>query len=141
MGEWIGAHKGLFVAVSVLTFVGTLVLMPILVIRIPADYFVHPRRESAFAESHPVVRIGFLVVKNGLGVLLLLAGIVMTLPFVFGQGVLTMLIGISLLDLPGKRRLEVAIVRREPVHKSLNWIRRKAGRPPLQVPPKSEPHA
>ncbi|MFO1091837.1 MAG: hypothetical protein U0992_00790 [Planctomycetaceae bacterium] len=141
MWEWIGSHKGLFAAVSVLTFVGTLVLIPILVVRIPADYFVHTRRESAFAKSHPIVRITFLILKNGLGVVLLLAGLVMSLPLVVGQGVLTMLIGISLLDVPGKRRLELAIIRREPVHRSMNWIRHKAGRPPLELPPKSPTHA
>lgn len=141
MWDWIGAHKGLFVGVSVLTFVGTLLLMPILVVRIPADYFVQSRRETAFAKSHPVVRMTFLILKNGLGVVLLLVGLVLSLPFVFGQGVLTMLVGISLLDLPGKRRLELAIIRREPVHKSLNWIRHKAGRPPLQLPAKSHSHA
>ncbi|MBL8850214.1 MAG: hypothetical protein JNG89_11045 [Planctomycetaceae bacterium] len=87
------------------------------------------------AKSHPVVRLMFLILKNGLGVVLVLVGLVLSLPFVFGQGVLTILIGVSLLDLPGKRRLELAIIRREAVHKSINWIRKKAGRPPLTMPP------
>ena len=87
------------------------------------------------------VRSVFLVLKNLLGGALVLIGLVLSLPLVFGQGVLTMLIGISLLDLPGKRKLELSIVRREPVRKSMDWMRRRAGRPPLELPPKSAPHA
>ena len=70
---------------------------------------------------------------------LLLLGLVMLLTP--GQGVLSILVGISLLDIPGKRRLELSIIRREPVHNSMNWIRAKAGRPPLLLPPKLQTHA
>jgi hypothetical protein len=52
-----------------------------------------------------------------------------------GQGILTLLIGISLLDFPGKRQLEKRIARERHVLKAINWIRAKAGRPPLEVPP------
>ena len=52
--EWIKPYTGWLAAVSIVTFVGTLVLIPILVVRMPADYFVRPRRESTFAKSHPV---------------------------------------------------------------------------------------
>ena len=139
--EWIKPYTGWIAAISIMTFVGTLVLIPVLVVRMPADYFVRPRRESTFAKSHPVVRIVFLVLKNMLGAALVLMGLVLSLPLVFGQGVLTILIGISLLDLPGKRKLELAIVRRNPVRKSMDWMRSRAGRPPLELPPKSVEHA
>jgi hypothetical protein len=85
--------------------------------------------------------VTFLVLKNVLGAALVLVGLILSLPLVFGQGVLTMLIGISLLDLPGKRKMELSIVRREPVRKSMDWMRQRAGRPPLQLPPKSAEHA
>ena len=53
---------------------------------------------ETWRQRHPVLRwIGFLI-KNVLGVILVLMGLAMlVLP---GQGVLTLLIGISLLDFP-----------------------------------------
>jgi hypothetical protein len=64
------------------------------------------------------------VLKNALGVVLLLGGIVML--FLPGQGLLTMFLGIVLMDFPGKFRLERYLISRGPVLKSINWIRRKA---------------
>ena len=118
---------------SVLTFIGSLVLMPILVARLPVDYFQYSRRRHSYAKDrHPMVHLAAVALKNTLGFVLLLAGIVMlVLP---GQGILTILIAIALMDFPGKYRLEKAIVRREPVFKALNWIRHKAGAPTLLAP-------
>jgi archaellum biogenesis protein FlaJ (TadC family) len=133
MWEWIAAHTGLILALSIAGFFATLIVMVVLIVRMPSDYFLH-QREPPWKQSHPVLRIGLIVFRNLLGAALLLAGIVMLATP--GQGVLSILLGISLLDVPGKRRLEMAIIRREPVHKSMDWIRKQAGRPPLKVPPK-----
>jgi hypothetical protein len=43
-----------------------------------------------------------------------------------------MLIGISLLDFPGKRRLERRIAMHRHVRRSIDWIRQRRGRPPLR---------
>ena len=51
-----------------------------------------------------------------------------------GQGVITILVGITLLNFPGKRRLELRIVRQRPVLLAINWIRARANRPPLVLP-------
>ena len=67
--------------------------------------------------------------RNALGAVLLAAGIAMlVLP---GQGLLTILLGLMLVDFPGKRRAERALVARPNVFEALNWLRAKAGRPPL----------
>jgi hypothetical protein len=50
-----------------------------------------------------------------------------------GQGLLTMLIGISLMDFPGKRAIERSIIGRPLILKSINRIRQRFGRPPLMV--------
>jgi hypothetical protein len=50
-----------------------------------------------------------------------------------GQGVLTILAGITLLNYPGKRRLELWLVRRPAIHRAIDWIRRRAGRAPLEL--------
>ena len=73
------------------------------------------------------------VLKNTGGVLLGVAGAAMiVLP---GQGLLTLFVAFTLLDFPGKRRLELWLVRRPVVHRLLDWIRRRAGRAPLRLPP------
>jgi len=136
MLSWIDSHPtlaGWLFAVSVTVFVGGLILMPILVVRMRSEYFVEPEPPAeSWAERHRAFRFTLLVVRNALGVLLLLAGVAMlVLP---GQGIITILAAISLLRFPGKRRLELWIVRRGPVLQAINWMRAKAGRPPLIVP-------
>ena len=136
MLDWIYSHQPLmwwFAALSALMFVGGIVLMPILVARMRSDYFLRRKPTPAtWGGRHPVFRLSILIVKNGLGLVLLIAGLAMlVLP---GQGIITILVGISLLNFPGKRRLELAIVRPRPVLQAINWIRAKARRPPLRLP-------
>jgi hypothetical protein len=78
-----------------------------------------------------VLRWGGLVLKNLLGAFLVLFGVVMSLPGVPGQGVLTILLGVMLLDFPGKRQLELKLVSRPKVLRTVNGIRRRFDRPPL----------
>lgn len=113
-------------------FVGSLLFVPWLVVRLPADYFHATRRPALlWGRLHPVLRLLLLLGKNLLGLLVLLMGVAMlVLP---GQGLLTMLIGLLLLDFPGKYRFERWLVRRGPVLRACNWLRQRAGRPPLQV--------
>ncbi len=135
--DWIQSHTALIgwwaLALSSVMFVGGLVLMPILIIRMSPDYFLHPEPPAeSWRSRHPALRISTLVVKNVVGVLLLLAGLAMlVLP---GQGIITILVAISLLNFPGKRSLELRILRRGPVLQVINWIRGRARRPPLVLP-------
>lgn len=117
---------------SLLTFVGTLIAIPFLVVKIPADYFTYPQREHmAWQKYHPAIRWCFLLGKNFLGAVLLLAGIAMlVLP---GQGLLTMLIGILLINFPGKYQVEKWLVTKTPVLRAANWLRLKAGHAPIQA--------
>jgi hypothetical protein len=58
-----------------------------------------------------------------------ISGIIMlVLP---GQGILTIVIGLTLVDFPGKYRIESAIVRHATVRRAIDWIRQKANKPPL----------
>ena len=54
--------------------------------------------------------------------------------FLPGQGLLTMLMGIVLMDFPGKFRLERHLVSRPPVFAAINWIRTQRSAPPLEPP-------
>jgi hypothetical protein len=78
-----------------------------------------------------VLRWGGLVVKNLLGAFLVLLGVLMSLPGVPGQGVLTILLGVMLLDFPGKRKLELKLVSRPKVLRTINRIRHRFDKSPL----------
>ncbi|REK26766.1 MAG: hypothetical protein DWQ45_24905 [Planctomycetota bacterium] len=135
MWDSIRPYTPWILTLSAMTFVGTLVAIPILLVRMPADYFIRRRVGlPALDGLHPVLRWTVRVLKNLLGVFLVLAGLAMSVPAVPGQGLLTILIGITLLDLPGKRKMELAIVRRKRVLRAINWIRAKAGRAALEIP-------
>jgi hypothetical protein len=114
-------------------FFGTLAVVPLIVLRIPADYFAGSHRpQSKLASLHPVLRIVLLILKNLLGLGVFLMGVAMlVLP---GQGLLTMLIGLMLIDFPGKFALEKWLVSRRVVFRSINWLRTHYGRPLLLAP-------
>ena len=119
--------------VSLVLFVGSLAVIPILIARMRADYFVGSGApDETWIGWHPLARVSMRVVKNLLGVVLLFAGIaMMVLP---GQGIITVLVALTLLDFPGKRRLEIRIIRQPHVRRAVNWVRTRARRPPLTIP-------
>ena len=128
-------HKELLAGMAVVSgvlFVGCLVVTPWLAAYIPTDYFLTDQRPSTdFADNRPALRWTVLIVKNLIGVLLILAGIIMlVLP---GQGILTMMMGILLMNFPGKHALERRIIRIPSVLASINWLRNKRGAAPLLV--------
>lgn len=131
LSEWFAAYKWWVAIASLVVFFASIWVLKVLIVRMSADYFMRGKK-SAFAESHPAVRVIGVGLKNILGLLLLAISILML--FVPGQGLLTMLFGLSLMDFPGKRALEVRLVRLPKVHRAINWIRRKNSREPLQIP-------
>jgi hypothetical protein len=134
--DWFSSHPALtgVILVSSLALAAAYAVLIFFAIgRMSPDYFV--RRDAApdgWRARHPVLRLLGHIVKNVLGAVLVLMGIAMLiLP---GQGILTLLIGISLMDFPGKRTLEVKIVRAPAVHRAIDKIRARAGQPPLVLP-------
>lgn len=135
MLEWIKGYQTLILFmtfVSIVTFIATLIAVPWLIIRLPCNYFSQRRRTTKlWADQHPVVRAVLLTIKNLVGYFLVVAGFIMlAIP---GQGMLTILIGIIFLDLPGKYRFERWVVTRPALLRSINWLRRRAGKPPLEL--------
>ena len=133
MLEWIGLSKAAawwIVIASTVTLFLSLVAVPVLVIRMPANYFAHPDRSgSEWIRKRPWFRMAWLIAKNALGSAFFVLGVLMLL--LPGQGLLTLLIAVALLDFPGKFRLQQWVATRRGVLASINWIRTKAGRPPL----------
>lgn len=116
---------------SIVGFVASLIAIPIILVRLPEDFFDDRNPRTWMQAHHPVLRIVGHVVKNVIGIVFLLAGFAML--FLPGQGLLTMLIGISMLDFPGKRRLERKLIGQPSVLAAINKLREKFKKPPLIV--------
>ena len=115
---------------SVVTFVGSLIAVPWLIGRMRADYFLtHWQTVQARHRRHPALALTVFLARNTLGLLLVAAGLAML--FLPGQGLLTVLIGVCVMDFPGKRGLLQRLVRGPKVQGALNWIRRKRGKEPF----------
>jgi hypothetical protein len=135
MMAWIQAYEPWLwslAAASAVLFLASLVVVPMVIVRLPHDYFAGRRREQqAWLTQRPLLRAVAVVAKTALGAVLVLAGIAMlVLP---GQGVVTILVGITLMSFPGKYRLERWIISRRPVRVFFNWLRRRAGKRPLLI--------
>lgn len=132
--EWLRGNEIVLVwlgAFSVVSFIATLIAIPFIVARIPTDYFIRDQKKPFGDSGHTALNLFWLVLKNILGAILILAGLAMlVLP---GQGVLTMLLGIMLMNFPGKRALERYLIRQPTIFKALNWMRARADRPDLIV--------
>ena len=121
---------GLTIA-SIVFFVGTLIAIPFILVRLPPHYFDERHPRLWMPDHHPVLRLAGLIVKNAVGAVFLAVGI--ALLFLPGQGILTILIGVSLLDFPGKRYCERKIIGQPTVFKAVNALRAKYDKPPLTV--------
>lgn len=136
LGDQLGRHQGLLVGLGVASLAFVLVslaLIPVLIARLPPDYFAHEKREAYWLKRlSPGLRVAAIVAKNVIGLLVALCGVAMlVLP---GQGLLTLLLGLSLLDFPGKYRLERWLLGRPSVMRGLNWLRRRLKKPPFASP-------
>ena len=122
------SHKELAIwlsIASVVMFVGSLLAVPWLIARAPRDFFTRDQQSSA---GRPLRKL----LKNLAGLVLFGAGIAMLL--LPGQGVLTLVVGLALLDIPGKHALLVRLARRPSVMRALNYIRQRTKREPFEQP-------
>jgi hypothetical protein len=102
---------------------------------LPADHFVGRPAADTWWRRHRVVRWSALVLKNALGLLIVPLGIFMSLPLVPGPGLVFLVLGLSLLDFPGKKKLERKLVRRPSVMRFLNDLRASFNKAPFVVEP------
>lgn len=139
MMDWVRDHASLLwwlSAGSAVAFFATLLLIPWMVLRIPPDYFL-PRAmppTRCWHDRIPAIRLLMMAVKNLVGGIFILAGLVMLVTP--GQGLLTILAGFLLLNFPGKRQCECWLISRGPALRLLNRFRIRHGRAPLILPPR-----
>ena len=123
-GLWLG------IGISVVLTVGSIVLVAVVVIQWPADHFKpHLPADRAEVKRHLLHSIG----RNIAGGLLVLLGLVMALPGIPGQGVLTMIVGLTMIDFPGKRGLERRLIGRPHILHAINRLRARFHRAPLEM--------
>lgn len=129
--SWRGAALG--VGLFLVTFSLSLAETMWILVKLPAAYFSASHKVEFFAARAPAVRVVGLIGKNLLGVVHLVIGVLMSLPGVPGQGILTILLGLMLLDIPGTRALEIKIVSRPKVLRTINRIRARYHKQPLEL--------
>ena len=96
---------------------------------IPENYFKE-KKSSVLKEKYFLYWIAFKFIKNSLGYLLIIGGILMlVLP---GQGILTIFIGMILSDYPGKYNIEKKIIQSSIILRTINSIRKKSGKKSLK---------
>ena len=115
---------------SLLALIATIVGVPWVVTRLPKDYFVRSERVVWRASfDAPLLSLITSMLKNLLGLLLVVLGLIMLVTP--GQGIVTLLVGLLLMNFPGKYHLERWLVLRPGVLKGLNWLRRRQGQLPF----------
>ena len=115
-----------FIVISIIVSYGAIVIG---MIKIPADYFSSSYAKEIRTDQHITIRWTALIVKNVIGFLLIIAGIIMI--FTPGPGVPTILLGLIMMDIPGKRPLEARLINRPMVLTAVNDLRAKYNKPPL----------
>jgi len=132
MRDWLALHAWQLTALSALLFVVGLAVGAMLIVRMPEDYFV--RERGSYAGGASTVRLLRRVARNSLALLLAFVGVLLSLPMVPGPGLLMVLVALSIADFPGKRRLELFILRNPLVLRPANALRALCRRRPLQIP-------
>jgi Putative transmembrane protein (PGPGW) len=139
-GAWLVDHAALttvMLAVSLVVLVGSLWICRYVLITIPPDYFNRPHKHfEHWRTARPALWWSVMIGKNAIGALLIVTGLIMF--FTPGQGILTLLFGISLVDFPGKHALLLKLVRRPSVLMLINRLRARADRAPLEIIPGPE---
>ncbi|MEP6741796.1 MAG: hypothetical protein ABJB61_04800 [bacterium] len=126
-------QRGLLLAglLFIASFAISLGIVSFILVKIPPDYFQKDRERAFWSGRHPAIRLLGIAGKNLLGMVLVALGIVMSIPGVPGQGILTILLGIMLLDFPGRQEFERKIVGQPRVLKNVNKLRHRFGKPEL----------
>jgi len=119
--------------IFLVTFVVNLAIVTFILVKLPTDYFKKSRKTKFWAGPRPAVHAAKVIGKNLLGVLLVVIGIILSVPGVPGQGLLTVLLGVMLVDFPGKRTVEQKLLKRPAITNGITRLRAKFGKPPLEL--------
>lgn len=116
---------------SLIFFIVSLIFIPKFIASIPSNYFII-KSSTPKTSTYSLGRLFVSIFRNIIGIFLIFCGVVMLITP--GQGLLTILAGVFILDFPGKFKLELYLIKKPSVLKTLNWIRHKQNVPDLQIP-------
>lgn len=125
-------------ALSVIASVGGVVVVGIVLVKLPPDYFSDSVVPQLLLNAHPLVRRTAVFLKNSLGAAVVVLGVLMALPGIPGPGIITIVLGLMLLDFAEKRRWARWVMHRPPILRAANRLRQKYGKPPFVVPPAAD---
>jgi hypothetical protein len=128
---WTWQHILIGALIFVASFLLNLGIVSLILVKLPADHFSKNRKTKFWARPNPALHAAKVIGKNLLGVVLVALGVVLSLPGVPGQGLLTILLGIMLLDFPGRHRLEQKLLSKPSIVNTINRLRGRFGKPPL----------
>ena len=123
-GLWLG------IGISLVLAIGSIALVAFVVVNwAPGHFKVRAPGTPDPEPPHPVARVA----KNVGGVVLILLGFIMALPGIPGQGILTMIVGLTMVEFPGKRGLERRLIGRPHILNAINRLRARFKRAPLEM--------
>ncbi len=124
------------VLIGVLVFLGTFLvnlgIVSVILVKLPKDHFKSDKSKGV-SGSNATVRVLKVIGKNLAGWLLIALGVVLSVPGVPGQGLLTILLGVMFIDFPGKDRLEQKLLSRPGIISTINRLRGRFGKPALEL--------
>ena len=113
------------------SMVVSIAIVGFVMVKIPENYFSSHYQHDFLPNSSWLTRWGAVIAKNIAGLVLVIAGIIMLVGP--GQGILTILIGLILMDIPGKRPLEARLIKRPVILAIVNNFRARYHKPPLMM--------
>lgn len=121
----------IWAVVFVISLAVNFIVIGVVMVKIPSNYFSTHYVADFRPNTSWFHRWGTVIAKNLVGLILLAAGVVMLVGP--GQGILSILTGVILMDIPGKRPLEARLIKKPPVHAAINKLRERYGKPPLEL--------
>ena len=115
---------------SFLIFIFSLVTIKWLVALIPSDYFVS-KKDTKFKSEYPFIWLISMIIKNIIGYVLIIGGILMLL--LPGQGLFTIFIGLMMSNYPGKYYIEKKFIAIPSILKTINWLRKQSNKEPIII--------
>ena len=132
LASWSAEHAaslGFAALGTALALALTVIAAPWLVARLPPDHFARPAPD---VRAEGPLALALLIARNALALATVLLGLlVLVVP---GPGLVSVVIGLSLARFPGRHALVARLAGSPHVFASLNWLRRRRGRPPFVHP-------
>jgi archaellum biogenesis protein FlaJ (TadC family) len=131
--HWLNNYQDIFVAIgitSLVLFALSLILMPLFILWLPADYFIRHLKPSV-RKGSKIKWILSLTMNLFAAIILALGLVLLVLP---GPGWFTILAGLALLDLPIKYKIEMKILSAPALRKAIDQHRKKHNREPIIYP-------